>query len=49
MLFDIYLNIILLVSSSRFYAYNIMSCDLLCNHGYMPLNFPKEKEKEKLN
>jgi len=26
-----------------------LSCDALCDHGYVPLHCPKEKEKEKEN
>ena len=40
---DIYLDIILLASSSRFQAYNIMSCD----YGHIPLHYPRNKRKRK--
>ena len=42
-----YLDVILLASSSRFYAYDIMSCDTSCDCSYMPLHCLRNKEKIK--
>jgi len=36
------INNIVLVSSTTFQTYDIISCDASCDHGHMPLHYPKE-------
>ena len=40
-------DIIVLVSFTMFKTYNITSCDILCDHGHIPLHYPKQKQKQK--
>ena len=42
-----YLDIILLVPSLRFQIYNIISCNMPCDYGYMSLYYSRNKEKIK--
>ena len=42
---QLYSCIIVLVPSTLFQTYDITWCDILCDHGHMPLYCPKEKEK----
>jgi len=50
---NIHFDIILLASSSKFYTYHIISCNLSCNHNliflYYLRNKIKIKEKKKKN
>ena len=47
---NMFLDIIVLVSSTTFWIYNITSCNASCDYGHMPLCcLRKEKIKENQN
>ena len=46
-IFLYYMYVIVLVLSTMFQTYNITSCDISCDYGYMLFHCPRNKRKRK--